>query len=122
MKLESNEEPPWLMKGSVRPVSGMKPVTPPMMMKACRQMDVVRPTAVKAAMSDLARAAVRKPRTAKSMNRNMTPDAPSRPISSAMAEKMKSLCTSGMKVGMPRPMPQPKSPPSASEYSDCTSW
>ena len=115
MKLDSSDEPPWLMNGKVKPVRGMNPVTPPMMMNAWKLMDVVRPTAVKAAMSLFARAAMRKPRTAKSMNKMMTPDAPSRPISSPMALKMKSLETSGMVVGMPRPMPTPNRPPSASE-------
>ncbi len=115
MKLAKSEEPPWLMKGSVTPVSGKNLVTPPTMRKAWKQMEVVRPAAVKAAMSDLARAAVAKPRTAKSMKSSSTALAPKRPISSPMAEKMKSEATTGMSSGMPLPTPAPKRPPSARE-------
>ena len=115
MKLESSEEPPWLMKGRVMPVRGSRRVTPPTMMKAWIDIDVMRPTAVNAAMSDLARAAVAKARTASSMKAMRTAPAPSRPISSPIAEKMKSLATTGMSVGRPLPMPVPMSPPSASE-------
>ena len=113
--LAISELPPWLMKGKVMPVSGMRPVTPPTMMKACKVIDAVRPAAVKAATSLLARAAVAKPRTAKSTYKIKTPPAPRRPISSAMALKMKSLSTMGMLVHMPRPIPTPNSPPSARE-------
>ena len=115
MKLAMRLLPPWLMKGRVMPVRGMSPVVPPTMMKACRLMLAVRPAAVKAATSLLARAAVARPRTAKSTKRISTADAPRRPISSAMAQKMKSLSTMGMVVHRPRPMPTPKRPPSASE-------
>ena len=63
MKLASREVPPWLMKGRVTPVSGKSLVTPPTMRKAWKASALVRPTAAKAAESDLARAAVAKPRT-----------------------------------------------------------
>ena len=122
MKLDSSEEPPWLMKGRVTPVSGMRRVTPPTIRNAWKEMEAVRPLAMKAVRSDFARAATVRPRTANSMNSSSTADAPSRPISSPIAEKMKSDSTTGMRVDMPRPMPTPTMPPSASEYSDCTSW
>ena len=115
MKLESSELPPWLMKGRVTPVRGRSLVTPPTMRKAWKPMTLVRPTAAKAEESDLARAAVAKPRTQKSMKRMMTAVLPRRPVSSAMAEKMKSDSTTGMSVGMPFPMPVPVRPPSAME-------
>ena len=51
-----------------------------------------------------------------------TAEAPRRPLSSAMALKMKSDSTTGIKVGRPLPMPEPTSPPSAMENSDCTIW
>lgn len=101
MKLESSEEPPWLMNGRVTPVRGSRRVTPPTMRNAWNERDATRPTAVNALMSLLARAAVVRPRTASSMNSSSTAAPPSRPISSAMAEKMKSLLTTGMSVGMP---------------------
>ena len=120
MKLESSDEPPWLMNGSVTPVRGRRRVTPPTMRKAWNDSDATRPTAVKALMSLLARAAVARPRMANSMKSSSTAEPPSRPISSATAEKMKSLLTTGMSVGMPLPMPAPARPPSAMEKSDCT--
>ena len=58
MKLARSEVPPWLMKGSVTPVRGMSLVTPATMRKAWNARALVRPTAAKAAESDLARAAV----------------------------------------------------------------
>ncbi len=64
MKLASREEPPWLMKGRVTPVRGSSLVTPPTIRKAWTVIAEVRPTAVKAETSDLARAAVERPRTA----------------------------------------------------------
>ena len=67
MKLARSELPPWLMKGRVTPVRGRSLVVPPTMRKAWNAMATVRPAAVKAAMSVFARAAVTKPRTAKSM-------------------------------------------------------
>ena len=121
MKLDSSEEPPWLMKGRVTPVSGMRRVTPPTMRNAWKEIAAVRPLAQNAARSDLARAAVVRPRTANNMNRNRTAAPPRRPISSPMAEKMKSDSTMGINVGMPLPIPVPTRPPSARENSDCTS-
>ena len=120
MKLESSEEPPWLMNGRVTPVRGSRRVTPPTMRKAWKEREAVRPTAVKALMSLLARAAVVRPRTASSMKSMSTAPPPRRPISSAMAEKMKSDSTTGMSVGMPLPMPAPTRLPSAMEKRDCT--
>ena len=122
IKLASSEEPPWLMKGRVTPVSGIKRVTPPTIKKAWKLIAAVRPVALKAARSDLARAAVVRPRTAKSINRMSTAPPPSRPISSPMAEKIKSDSTTGMLFAMPLPIPTPTRPPSASEKSDCTIW
>ena len=121
MKLPKSEEPPWLMKGRVRPVSGMRRVTPPTMMNACSTIMPVRPTATKLDTSDFARAAVRKPRMAKHRNSSSTPAAPRRPISSAMSAKMKSLSTTGMALNAsvpparPLPRPTPNRSPSAME-------
>ena len=65
MKPARSDEPPWLTKGSVMPVSGMSLVTPPTMMNACSTMTAVRPVAMNELTSDFARAAVRMPRIAK---------------------------------------------------------
>ena len=67
MKLARRELPPWLMKGRVTPVRGSSRVVPPMIRKAWKAIAQVRPMAVKAETSDLARAAVAKPRTEKIM-------------------------------------------------------
>ena len=96
MKLAMSDEPPWLMKGSVMPVRGMRRVTPPTMINACSTMMEVRPTAVNELTSDFARAAVTMPRMAKHKYSSSTPAAPSRPVSSAMTGKMKSLSATGM--------------------------
>ncbi len=113
MKLERSDEPPRLMKGSVTPVRGMRRVTPPMMTNACMEIAATRPTPTNAARSDLARAAVMNPRIANSRKSRMTAAAPRSPSSSPMAEKMKSVETNGMRVGMPLPIPVPTIPPSA---------
>ena len=110
------------MKGRVTPVSGMSLVTPPTMVKAWKEMAAVRPAAEKAARSDLARAAVVRPRTANSMNSSSTAEPPSRPISSPIAAKIISEATTGMMSAMPLPMPTPARPPSARENSDWTIW
>ena len=64
MKLASSDEPPWLMKGSVMPVSGMSRVTPPTIMNACNTTTAVMPTAMNELTSLFARAAVTNPRMA----------------------------------------------------------
>ena len=115
MKLARSEEPPWLMKGRVRPVSGMSLVTPPTMMNACKTMTLVMPTATNALTSLFARAAVANPRMPSERKSSSRAAAPRRPVSSAMAVKMKSLSTTGMRVARPLPTPTPNSPPSASE-------
>ena len=96
MKLARRDVPPWLMKGRVTPVSGRNLVTPPTMRNAWKPRALVRPTAAKAEESDLARAAVAKPRTHRSRNSTSTAEEPRRPISSPTAEKMKSDSTTGM--------------------------
>ena len=77
------------------PVSGMSRVTPPMMMKVCRAKAVARPAASSLEKPSGAKTAMRKPRHTKSRYTRTTPAAPSRPISLAMAVKMKSVCRSG---------------------------
>ena len=73
----------------------------------------VRPTAMNELTSLFARAAVSRPRTAKQTYMSSMAPAPNRPVSSAMAEKMKSLSTTGICSAKPLPMPTPNMPPSA---------
>ena len=45
-QLATSEEPPYERNGVVRPVSGIRPVTPPMTTKTWSAMIVPRPTAI----------------------------------------------------------------------------
>ena len=47
---------------------------------------------------------------------------PNRPSSSPMAAKMKSVSTTGMRSGLPRPRPVPPTPPHARANQLCTTW
>ena len=115
IKLASKELPPWLIKGKVTPVSGKSLVTPPTMIKACITSEAVSPVAANAAISDFARAAVARPRIASTTYASKTAELPNKPISSPIAEKIKSEATTGISVARPRPIPLPTKPPSASE-------
>lgn len=60
-KLMTSDEPPALMKGSGMPVTGSSATTTPMLMKACRQSQVVMPAASSPPKVSGARSAVRMP-------------------------------------------------------------
>ena len=64
-------------------------MTPPTMMNACKIIEAVSPTAIKELTSDFARAAVTRPRIAKQRYKSSRPAAPSKPVSSAIAAKIK---------------------------------
>lgn len=78
------------------PVSGMRRVTPPTMINACSTMMEFEAHGGGVSTSDFARAAVTMPRMAKHKYSSSTPAAPSRPVSSAMTGKMKSLSATRM--------------------------
>ena len=121
-KLAISDEPPYDTNGRVTPVSGISRTMPPMMMNACMPMRVVRPTASRPSNPLLVRRAMRRPAPMISTKAMSTAVAPSRPSSSTMAAKMKSVSTSGILVGMPRPSPAPVIPPSAMAKALCTIW
>ena len=95
------------------PVSGMIRVTPPMMTKLCTPTMIDSPVASSFSKGRSQRMAMRSPVPTMSRKAATTAAAPSRPSSSAMAAKMKSVAASGMRWGLPRPGPSPKIPPAA---------
>ena len=125
-----SEEPPADRNGVVWPVSGISPLTPPMITKTCRPRVKARPPA--SSLPNESRTVDRGPQPALDDEQVATSSAvrPNRPISSPMPAKMKSLCTSGTtyavgrsaRYGRPLPGPAPNSPPVPSPSSDWTSW
>ena len=63
-----------------------------------------------------------KPRLSRMAYATSSPTVPRSPVSSAMAEKMKSECATGTRLGLPSPGPRPKTPPLAIESRDWTIW
>ena len=104
------------------PVRGMSRVTPPTMTNTCIPNTNVRPAASSREKSSGARRAITNPRPISRKYSSSTAVVPSNPSSSPMAEKMKSVATSGISSGLPRPHPTPDSPPVPKANSDCTSW
>ncbi len=78
------------------PVRGRIRTTPPMMKKAWNPRIMVRPTAVSLANSERAAWAMRSPAPTSSRKATTTMVEPSRPISSPMMAKMKSVCGMGI--------------------------
>ena len=121
--VRSRLDPPELMNGSVRPLSGISRVTPPRMMNTCMPKVMVRPAASRVEKSSRAPQAIAKPRPTMTANSRISAVEPSSPSSSPSAEKMKSFSTSGMRsAARPWPRPVPAIPPAARANSDCTSW
>ena len=79
------------MKGSETPVRGSRRTTPPMMKKDWKPKMAVKPTAASWENSERARRAALIPAPTRSKNPTTTAVVPSRPSSSPMAAKMKSL-------------------------------
>ena len=79
------------MNGRVMPVSGRSRTIPPMMKKAWKPMMMVRPVATSLANSDRAVWAMCRPAPTSSRKATTTMVDPSRPISSPMTAKMKSV-------------------------------
>ena len=57
-----------------------------------------------------------------SMNAMSTPSVPTRPSSSPIAAKTKSVAAFGMRSGLPRPSPVPATPPDPNAYHDWMIW
>ncbi len=77
------------------PFVGISPSTTLMFTNACTAIIVVSPSATNDPNVSSARIAIRRPRHAMRQKQISTPVAPTRPSSSPMTAKMKSVCGSG---------------------------
>ena len=124
-KLMMRLEPPAETNGSGMPVTGMSPTTTAMLTNACRQIQAVIPAASIAPKVSGAPREVRIPRNPIARNRTMTSPAPTRPNSSPMMAKMKSLNALGRNsppASRLSPRPAPKTPPSARAKKPWMLW
>ena len=80
------------MKGSGMPVMGTSPMVMAMFTNTCTVNSTVTPMAIKVPNRSLAEPAMRMPLNKTNANRPRTVMLPRNPFSSAMTEKMKSLC------------------------------
>ena len=80
------------MKGSGMPVIGTSPMVMAMLTNTCTAKSTVTPTASNVPKRSRARPATRMPFHSTKPNRPSTEMLPRKPFSSAMTEKMKSLC------------------------------
>src|SRR6266545_2100291 len=90
-RAKTSEDPPALMKGRGIPLVGTRPRTTLMLMKAWITMDRVRPAARNIPKASGAFQAARRPRQSRRTKASSTRSAPSRPSSSPITAKMKSL-------------------------------
>src|SRR5581483_7527682 len=120
----TSDEPPNDTNGRGTPVIGSMPMTAPMLMIACTTTQAVTPDATSMPNRSGARVAVRTPNTARAANRATMRMAPSRPSSSPMMAKMKSVWALGRKPNLARlaPNPTPKMPPLPSPTRLWASW
>src|SRR5262249_26387357 len=87
-------------------------------------MSPVGPNASRPPNASGCRAAMRRPRAATTANSASTAAAPTRPSSSPMTEKMKSVCAAGRKYIFcwPCPRPTPETPPEPKAMRAWQSW
>ena len=99
------------------PVSGITRVTPPMMTNVCTPRIVARPAANSFENGRSAWTAMRNPLpTSSRKHDDARATVPSRPSSSPMAAKMKSVDATGIMSGLPSPRPVPAKPPVPNAY------
>ena len=94
-RLMVSADPPALMNGSGIPVTGMRAVTTIMLMNACATSQVVMPHATRPENVSGALIAIRYPWYAMTMKSATTAKVPTRPHSSPMIAKMKSVDGAG---------------------------
>lgn len=107
---------PALKKGKGKPVGGMLPVTTAMLINTCTEITTATPQTKSAAKRFVARFAILINATIKTAYTNKTNTEPTKPISSAIIEKMKSLSQNGknkyfcleLKSPTPNQPPEPK--------------
>src|SRR5690606_28680343 len=119
-----SDEPPADTSGSGMPVTGSRPITVPMLTRACSTIQTVTEVAARRANGSRVRSATRRPAYPRTPNSPTTTRVPTSPNSSPMIAKMKSLSGWGRKPHFSRlpPMPTPNRPPVPSAYSPCSTW
>ncbi len=117
-----SEEPPLDTNGKVTPVRGNKRRLPAMIRMLCPTKCTTNPIASRHWKVSADFKAVRMPRLTSSASNPRIPSAPRSPVSSVMAEKIKSDWAIGTRLGLPIPTPRPINPPFATARSDCTIW
>ena len=93
-----------------------------MMMNDCTPISTVSPVASNRSNGTSVCSAMRKPAPIISRKASSTALAPTRPSSSPMAAKMKSVSDSGMRLGLPRLRPVPVTPPAENANCASTIW
>jgi hypothetical protein len=94
-KVTSNDDKPAETSGNGTPVMGRTPITAPMLTTAWTTIHAVSPAAARRANRSGTRRAIRSPAKASPPYRKVTHTVPTRPSSSPMMAKMKSLVDSG---------------------------
>ena len=120
----SSAEPPYDTSGSGTPMTGSRPSTAPMLTSAWPMIQAVTPAVAIRTKGSSLRTASRKQAQASTANSASTASVPTRPSSSPMIAKMKSVCASGSQPHFSRlaPRPTPHQPPSARAYLPCIAW
>lgn len=106
------------MKGSVTPVMGMMLSTPHIIISVWMAVIEVKPTQISLFILSLQKRLILMPIKVRSPNKSSMIIALIIPVSSLMAEKIKSVCTAGIKLGLPKNKPVPKRPPEATANND----
>src|SRR5262249_18199449 len=114
-------EPPYDTNGRVSPLVGSAPSATPMLSSPCTTMRLVNPKARSEPNSSGWRAAMRRPRNATSAKSARTTPAPTRPSSSPITEKMKSVCAAGREYIFCCPCPSP-TPGTPAEPKAMSAW
>ena len=120
----TTDDPPDEMNGRGLPVVGNNPVAQAIFKNAWPTSMQVRPPAIIVPKSSLARLAISKPHTSTATKSAMTNSAPTRPSSSPIIEKMKSVSASGKYKNFSRelPKPTPRMPPSENAKNERIIW
>ena len=104
------------------PVRGINRVTPPTITKVWTPMISDSPVASSFSKGRSQRIAIRSPVPTMSRYPNSRADAPTRPSSSAMTAKIRSVDASGMWLALLCPGPSPNSPPAAMANQPWMIW
>src|SRR6202034_356807 len=114
----STDDRPWDTRGNGTPVIGNTPITAPIFTTACPTIHTVIVADSSRLKLSGARRATRRPAKASPPYSAVTQRVPTRPSSSPMIAKMKSLVDSGSQPHFSRlaPRPTPKIPPEPSAY------